>query len=310
MEPLDLTTQSFGAWHVLGRGVTTREMPFWVCRCQCGTIAALHEGALLEGRAQSCGCLGGRAAGFCDLTGQRFGQWLVLEYADNDRRKDAYWQCRCSCGTTRVIPGYHLRSGDSQQCKSCAARTPMPQRWYGAIFVQGFAGVERKGRGTTYYCQCRCGVEMVVIGSDLRSGRVTSCGCRGKRVILHQTFGALYVIADAGVLHGYQRWQCVCLHCHGVSLVASRSLHPKRLGCNACSKQRNGSAYLYRIHADIQSWLLDGMSVVDIARRCQVPHGTIWSYIHRHLANPLDAVGAALQASGEELVMGKEEPSC
>ena len=305
MAPLDLTTQSFGAWHVLGRGVTTREMAFWVCRCGCGTIAAIHEGTLLEGRAQSCGCLSGRARLY-DLTGQRFGQWLVLEEADSNQRGSARWLCQCRCQATRVIVGSDLKRVSSQQCRHCASRSqPLAQRWYGALFVQGFAGIDDKGHAT-YNCQCRCGVEVVVRGNGLRNGNNTSCGCRGKRVILHQTFGALYVIADAGVLHTRQHWQCVCLHCQCLCVVSARDLHPQRLGCAACAHQRRVGAYLYHVHADIQRWFLSGMSIAEIAKRCQSPRHTVSAYIRRHLANPLDAVGAALQASGEELVLEQD----
>lgn len=303
MDVLDLTSQSFGAWHVLGRGVSARDAQFWVCRCRCGTIAAIHEAALLEGRAQSCGCLSGRAAGFCDLTGQRFGQWLVLGYAGHYPHQGACWQCQCRCGMTQRIPAYSLRSGGSRQCKCCARRKPLAQRWYGAFFVQGFASIDRHGQAT-YYCKCLCGVELVVVGAQLRSGNHRSCGCRGKRVILHQTFGGLSVVADAGVLRGCRRWQCVCLHCQGVCVVATSALHPSRLGCVRCTRQRQNCPLLYRAnYADIHRWFFAGISVAEIARRCQSPRETVRNYIRRHLANPLDAVGAALQASGEELVM-------
>lgn len=307
MELLDLTTQSFGAWHVLGRGVTTREMAFWVCRCQCGTIAALHEAALLEGRAQSCGCLNDHQGGFCDLTGQRFGQWLVVEYAGSTRN-DPCWQCECRCKAVRVVTRSNLQGGHSQQCKSCAKREPMPQRWYGALFVQGFAGVDHRQQAL-YHCQCRCGVEVVVKGTELRRGHSTSCGCRGKRIILHQTFGGLYIVADAGIVRKHQHWQCVCLHCGGMLLVASKDLSPKRLGCRACAYQRRRGAYLYRAYADIQRWFLEGISVAEIARRCQAHPDTVRDYIRRHLAHPLDAVATALEASGEELVVAQEHSS-
>jgi hypothetical protein len=51
-----------------------------------------------------------------DLSGQRFGRWLVLERAVNDRRGRSRWVCRCDCGTERAVPGRRLRSGESSSC--------------------------------------------------------------------------------------------------------------------------------------------------------------------------------------------------
>jgi hypothetical protein len=55
-----------------------------------------------------------------DLTGCRFGQWVVLP------RDDKEWnhrQClvQCECGKLRLVPGEDLLNGRSQSC-GCAAR--------------------------------------------------------------------------------------------------------------------------------------------------------------------------------------------
>ena len=51
-----------------------------------------------------------------DLTGQRFGRWLVLGRAGSDATKQAVWRCKCNCGATRLVRAYPLRSGRSQSC--------------------------------------------------------------------------------------------------------------------------------------------------------------------------------------------------
>jgi hypothetical protein len=53
--------------------------------------------------------------GFIDLTGQRFGRWLVLERAPN-RGAKVQWLCRCECGTERAVYSRHLRGGASRSC--------------------------------------------------------------------------------------------------------------------------------------------------------------------------------------------------
>lgn len=50
--------------------------------------------------------------------GDRYGRWEVLEEVPSARRK---FRCRCECGTTRVVPLHHLRSGDSRSCGCLAS---------------------------------------------------------------------------------------------------------------------------------------------------------------------------------------------
>lgn len=46
---------------------------------------------------------------------------------------------------------------------------------YSRLTVISFAGSTK--RGAAWLCRCRCGTEKVLIGGDIRSGRVQSCGC-------------------------------------------------------------------------------------------------------------------------------------
>lgn len=50
-----------------------------------------------------------------DLTGDRYGQLVVLGYADFDGTKHR-WRVKCSCGTETVARGNSLRSGISTSC--------------------------------------------------------------------------------------------------------------------------------------------------------------------------------------------------
>lgn len=51
-----------------------------------------------------------------DLTGAVFDRLTVIEYAGNDKYKNAQWKCRCECGTEKVISGASLRSGHTLSC--------------------------------------------------------------------------------------------------------------------------------------------------------------------------------------------------
>lgn len=56
-----------------------------------------------------------------ELTGQRFGKWLVL--GPSERRKGKrMWQCRCDCGTEKPVYHGHLVGGKTGGCR-CGVRT-------------------------------------------------------------------------------------------------------------------------------------------------------------------------------------------
>lgn len=78
---------------------------------------------------------------FIDITGQRFGRWIVIERAANKHQK-SYWQCRCNCGNEHIIQGRNLVSGASQSCgclrrelitKHGMACDPIYKIWHGML---------------------------------------------------------------------------------------------------------------------------------------------------------------------------------
>lgn len=51
-----------------------------------------------------------------DITGRKVGRWSVLVYQGFDSLKGALWQCRCECGTEKVVDAHSLHRGASQSC--------------------------------------------------------------------------------------------------------------------------------------------------------------------------------------------------
>ena len=52
-----------------------------------------------------------------DLTNQKFGYWIVIRRAENNKNGTARWLCKCTaCGTEKVVLGTHLRNGSSTNC--------------------------------------------------------------------------------------------------------------------------------------------------------------------------------------------------
>lgn len=62
-----------------------------------------------------------------DLTGRRFGRWLVSEYAGRGSHGEIQYRCHCDCGTGRVIRRTSLTSGNSKSC-GCFSREAAAKR--------------------------------------------------------------------------------------------------------------------------------------------------------------------------------------
>lgn len=90
-----------------------------------------------------------------DLTGQRFGRWVVVSRSVN-QGSAAAWLCRCECGVERVVLGGRLRSGTSRSC-GCLAREITGNRarerkgvlhsqWKGGLTKDGYIRRIENGR--------------------------------------------------------------------------------------------------------------------------------------------------------------------
>jgi hypothetical protein len=116
-----------------------------------------------------------------DLTNQTFGRWTVLHRVDNAPDGTAQWQCRCSCGTERVVKAKRLLGGSSESCgclrndiDSATKVKDLLGRRFGSWEVLRFDGV--KGGKAHWLCRCACGATRSVNGANLTRGVSRSCG--------------------------------------------------------------------------------------------------------------------------------------
>ena len=123
-----------------------------------------------------------------DLTGQRFGNLIVLRPAENVGPRTA-WVCQCDCGNKTVVKTQHLRNGHTKSC-GCLEGTGNPRYALGLTYVDGTC-VEML-RAKTVRKNNTSGVP----GVDWRSGkqvwRATIC-FKGKRYYL----GSYHSFEDA-----------------------------------------------------------------------------------------------------------------
>src|SRR5437868_6291436 len=51
-----------------------------------------------------------------DLTGRVFGRWTAVASAGKVKNGRAAYECRCECGTVRVVAASRLKDGSSASC--------------------------------------------------------------------------------------------------------------------------------------------------------------------------------------------------
>ena len=241
----DLTGQKFGKLVVIERvekpDNINDKKAYWICKCECGNITKPIAGtSLTRGNTQSCGCLQKttvRKVGTTtlkDLTGQSFGNWTVIERAENRGRR-VCWLCQCTCGNIKVIQAHNLKRQLTNECQC-------PEQLIGKKF-SCWTVVERvekpshiQGKGAFYLCKCECGNERIISGRALRANNFSDCECT--KDLTGQKFGDWKVIGKVDThKHGRTYWLCEC-ECGKISEVSQGNLtQGLTTGCG-CKKSK------------------------------------------------------------------------
>ena len=121
---------------------------------------------------------------FKDLTGQRFGRWTAIEFAELNKYGKPRWLCECACGIRAIRLGADLtRKRGSKGCHNCAGtdrQVDITGRQFGKLVVIKRA-IERKwDRRLAWICRCDCGNELITAGKSLRNGKSKQCRSCGK----------------------------------------------------------------------------------------------------------------------------------
>lgn len=72
-----------------------------------------------------------------DLTGQVFGKLTVVARIENNRGKQARWECVCECGKTTSVLGQHLRKGATKSCGCGHPKGKSHKQWKGVGEISG-----------------------------------------------------------------------------------------------------------------------------------------------------------------------------
>ena len=110
-----------------------------------------------------------------DISGRRFGFWLVQGRGDNKTNGQVQWSCLCDCGELRLVTSNSLRSGNSTSC-GCNHVPNLVDVLFGNLTVLRLDTTKCKGSRRYWVCQCSCGGMISVSTHKLRENITTSCG--------------------------------------------------------------------------------------------------------------------------------------
>ena len=116
--------------------------------------------------------------------GYTFYDWTIKEFAYKDSRNRSWYICECKCGNTSKKRTDQIKSPIAKRCRTCAGKvrkesgkllSSFPEM-IGKKFVRWtvLKRVFRK-RIPEFLCECSCGDQYIVAGSELRYGKSKMC---------------------------------------------------------------------------------------------------------------------------------------
>jgi hypothetical protein len=157
-----------------------------------------------------------------DITGNKYGNLLVLEFAGTNKYRSSLWKCLCDCGNTKIISGSCLKNGDTKSC-GCLKFFDLTGKKFGKLTVIRSLG--RKDRQIVWECLCECGNKTEVISASIRDGSTKSCGCLRRKLFAGTRVNRLVLIKELEEKDGsgYHKWECLC-DCGNTKIVSGKRL--------------------------------------------------------------------------------------
>ena len=123
-----------------------------------------------------------------NLSGQIFGRLKVLEKDITLSEEKGYsiYKCQCSCAKQTIcfIRANSLKTGHTQSC-GCLAKElaslsntiNLRGQYINSILVIERSDFKNNNRHVYWKCKCYCGKNFIADGTELRQGKIISCGC-------------------------------------------------------------------------------------------------------------------------------------
>lgn len=148
---------------------------------------------------------------------------------------------------------------------------------FGRLVVIKESG-RKKDRSIKWLCKCDCGKETVTAGYELRSGRVTSCGCikYDKFDLSGQRIGRLTVLEKVGTNKNQKAiYNCVC-DCGTEKIITAGDLKSGRVISCGCVAKSN----LFELHENNKTHGFSNSRIYHVwngmLQRCENPNSTAY----------------------------------
>lgn len=187
--------------------------------------------------------------------GHKYGKLTVIEKGGKSKNGHQRWICQCECGNLYEAEGSKLRNGTTTHC-GCSCKNSIDEigHRYGRLVV--IEKVCSQNNCTKWKCQCDCGNFTEVLGTDLRAGKVYSCGCLNRemasnRFTIDETnnvYGKLTVLKRQGSVNGKAAWLCQC-ECGNQIIAAGPTLRNDNIHSCGCIKSKGEQQILSYLQA-------------------------------------------------------------
>ncbi len=136
-------------------GKKQKPTKYLICQCNCGRQKTINAYAFLKGKSAACKCQISKHSR--DITGKVFGYWTVLKFIESKKYKGpvtTFWECKCKCGTIKVIPNHALTRKDRIRSCGCSRddyskkifesnydKSPGCWNWKGVVGSRGYGKI-------------------------------------------------------------------------------------------------------------------------------------------------------------------------
>jgi hypothetical protein len=132
-----------------------------------------------------------------NLIGQKYNMLTVISLHHKTKKNMNYWVCQCECKNKTIVSTHNLRMGTVKSCGCLSTRSHRRDNLIGKKFdlltvIDGYYDKEKLQM--IWVCKCDCGNDKTIetIGSTLKNGRRTSCGCKRRLPYGENAFNRLY----------------------------------------------------------------------------------------------------------------------
>jgi hypothetical protein len=115
-----------------------------------------------------------------DMTGYTIGKLTVIKRVDDHLNQNrVIWLCQCECGNTTNVYSHSLRRKKATNSCGCLKKThfiDLTGQKFNSLTILKHLGKDNE-RNQIYLAKCDCGAEINAQGSDIKTGKIKTCGC-------------------------------------------------------------------------------------------------------------------------------------